>query len=185
MSYTKKIASSICLSILMFSISPLAMGSTTLKGLSPKNKHPKEEYLFVESADKATIKIIPGKDKTYTIVLKNIDPFVTYFSDRPIRDAGELSIEKFIEMWHHKNVNSFRENPPNAVLHAKKGGFFSDVQVFNFAIIVTEPYYDKKSGTLSFTAKPLPGNVDSLPESETFHHVSIFIDSVCLTCWGK
>jgi len=42
-------------------------------------------------------------------------PNVIYFSDRPARKAGHLSISEFIEMWD-KGVDSFKADPPNATL---------------------------------------------------------------------
>ena len=145
---------------------------------------PNAEYLFVESADKVYIKVDNSKDGTYTITLKNVDPLVTYFSDRPIRNAGELTVDKFLEIWQNDSNDSFKKNPPNAVLHAKKGDLFTDEHVFNFAIELSNPVYNKKERSLTFVAKPLPGNIDPMPNSITLHHVSLFIDSVCLTCWG-
>jgi len=170
--------------VAILSISPYTFASTAAKHIVKKNKH-EGTYLFVQSSTKATIKVNKNHEETYTITLKNVDPLVTYFSDRPIRNAGEVSMDKFLTLWYHKNENSFKITPPNAVLHAKKTNFFSPDHVFNFAIEITNPHYDRKSNTLIFIAKPLPGNVDPLPDFETLHHVSVFIDSVCLTCWGK
>lgn len=48
------------------------------------------------------------------LTLKGI-PLVVYFSDRPVRVAGHITLEKFVEIWD-KGVDSFNEDPPDAEL---------------------------------------------------------------------
>lgn len=163
-------------------LSPLAHSSSI-------TKHKHEAYLFVQSAKKVTIKANPEtahltRAKTYTIALEGTDPLITYFSDRPIRNAGEMPLVKFMKLWYQNDKNSFAENPPNAVLHVKKTRFFSENEVYDYALELSNARYNEKNKILTFTAKVLPGNVDKIPDYGVFDHVSLFIDSVCLTCWG-
>ncbi len=160
--------------------SPIANSSVVIKKSASKGN-----YLFVQSAKKVIIKANKSNEKTYTITLEQTDPLITYFSDRPIRNAGVMPLVEFMELWYHQNVNSFEKNPPNAVLHVKKTRVFSEDHVYDFALELTAPKYDKKLKTLTFTAKVLPGNVDKIPDSAVFDHVTLFIDSVCISCWGK
>ncbi len=46
-------------------------------------------------------------------------PNVIYFSDRPDRVAGHLSLKKFVEMWNQGD-DSFKAYPPNATLSVLK-----------------------------------------------------------------
>jgi hypothetical protein len=46
-------------------------------------------------------------------------PNVIYFSDRPDRVAGHLSLKKFVEMWNQGD-DSFKADPPNATLSVLK-----------------------------------------------------------------
>jgi len=64
-------------------------------------------YLFVLSATSGSL-------KGDTLTLNGV-PNVIYFSDRPARKAGHLSLEKFVEMWD-KGDDSFKADPPNATL---------------------------------------------------------------------
>ncbi len=64
-------------------------------------------YLFVLSATSGSL-------KGDTLTLNGV-PNVIYFSDRPARIAGHLSLEKFVELWN-KGVNSYKADPPNATL---------------------------------------------------------------------
>jgi len=64
-------------------------------------------YLFVISGTSGSL---DGD----TLTLNGV-PNVIYFSDRPARKAGHLSLEKFVEMWG-KGDDSFKADPPNATL---------------------------------------------------------------------
>jgi len=68
-------------------------------------------YLFVLSATSGSL-------KGDTLTLNGV-PNVLYFSDRPDRVAGHLSLEKFVEMWD-KGDDSFKADPPNATLSVLK-----------------------------------------------------------------
>ena len=65
------------------------------------------QYLFVLSAKSGTLK--DGK-----LTLKDV-PLVIYFSDRPNRIAGHMSVEQFVKMWG-EGKDSFKVDPPNAAL---------------------------------------------------------------------
>ena len=69
-------------------------------------------YLFVISGTSGSL----DGDK---LTLNGV-PNVIYFSDRPARKAGHLSVSEFIEMWD-KGVDSFKADPPNATLFRVEG----------------------------------------------------------------
>ncbi len=71
----------------------------------------KPGYLFVISGTSGSL-------KGDTLTLKGV-PNVLYFSNRPVRVAGHLSLEKFVELWN-KGVNSYKADPPNATLSVLK-----------------------------------------------------------------
>lgn len=66
-----------------------------------------QEFLYVLSAKS-------GAFDGGTLTLKDI-PLVIYFSDRPNRIAGHMSLEGFVRLWG-KGVDSFKSDPPNATL---------------------------------------------------------------------
>ena len=98
-------------------------------------------------------------------------PLVIYFSDRPHRISGQLSIEVFEQGWN-KGKDSFRNDPPNATLSIL--GKDGDT---NVVIELSDPKVKVKEGTISFAVKVLDGE---LPAS--FKHSTLFIDSICLLC---
>ncbi len=64
-------------------------------------------YLFVISGTSGSL-------KGDTLTLNGV-PNVLYFSDRPARKAGHMSLSEFIEMWN-KGSDSYKADPPNATL---------------------------------------------------------------------
>lgn len=162
--------------LLLVAVCPLA-------NATKPNAHPasnsKAEYLMVQSAQSADI-THNEKTNTYSVILQNVAPFVAYFSERPDRKAGSMHIDEFLKLWEHKGKNSFGANPPNADLHATE--LLSSSEAVNFPIELTNPVYNSKNKTLTYTAKPLNG-ANVLPNSAKVQHVLLFIDDVCLTCW--
>lgn len=71
-----------------------------------------EEVLYVVSA-------VSGSAGDGSLTLDGVDR-VLYFSDRPVRDAGHLTVEAFLDGWD-RGDDSFAADPPNAVLSLLDG----------------------------------------------------------------
>ena len=112
-------------------------------------------YLFVISGTSGSL-------KGDTLTLNGV-PNVLYFSDRPARKAGHLSVSEFIEMWD-KGVDSFKADPPNATLAVLKEDGAKDVVVELISVV-------HKSDSVIFKVAVLEGTI---PES--FRTTSLFID---------
>ena len=112
-------------------------------------------YLFVISGTSGSL----DGDK---LTLNSV-PNVVYFTDRPHRVAGHLSLEKFVESWN-KGVNSFKADPPNAVL-----SIFGENESKNTVVELMNP--EVKAGSISFNVKVLQGEV---PKS--VGPTSLFVD---------
>ena len=106
-----------------------------------------------------------GKMEGDRIILENV-PLVVYFSDRPHRLAGQLSIQVFAQGWD-QGSDSFRADPPNATL-----SILTDDGVQNAVIEISEPNVKVKEGSISFKVRVLDGEV---PKS--FGKSTLFIDS--------
>ncbi|MCP4231908.1 MAG: hypothetical protein GY771_17405, partial [bacterium] len=117
----------------------------------------KPEFLFVFSAKSGTF---DGD----TVTLKDV-PLVIYFSDRPYRIAGHISLGEFVELWGEGTV-SFEMDPPNATLSILKedGNIDIVVELTNPKLMVD---------TLMYRVKVIDGE---LPK--TFGESSIFIDDI-------
>jgi len=163
--------------------SSIVKAGTTTKPIEPKTEL-NVKYLFVQNANYATIEPVKDKPNTYTITLKQISPLVIFISDRPNRKTGQLPVEQFIKLWESKGSDSFKDNPPNAVLSSVHNSLFFSDKNANYGFELSSPSYDAKTKTLSYTAKGLEGT-SVVKESQTLEHISLFIDDVCLSCWGN
>ena len=84
---------------------------------SPKGAHVEEKasFLFVL---RAVTGVITKTNGGYTLTLKGMDDKVLYFSDRPVRKAGFITLTQFMDDWSKGN-DSFKKTPPNAaIVHA-------------------------------------------------------------------
>jgi hypothetical protein len=131
-------------------------------------------YSFIQSAQKAIFK--KNTDTSYTLVLKRIAPYVTYFSDKPNRKTNAMSLAKFMTLFETKNSN----NPLNADLHGTKFSFFSNNHQYNFVFELSNPQYDETFKTLSYTAKLLQGSTVPTKDSDIMYDVTLFIDNILL-----
>lgn len=147
----------------------------------PTKANSNEKYLFVQSVHQAKIEKNKQDPSTYTITLHNVSPFVTCFSERPVRKAAQVPISQLLSLWEMKNADGFKMNPPNADINAVHET--EDKAPINFLVELTNPVYNKENQTLTYTAKPLVGNIVSMPDNATLHHVNLFIDDVCVGCW--
>ncbi len=86
-----------------------------------------------------------------------------YFSDRPYRIAGHISLKKFVEQWG-KGADSFKADPPNATL-----SIFNEKGNKNVVVELSIPQL--KGNTLIYKIRVLEGNI---PKS--FKPSSLFID---------
>jgi hypothetical protein len=118
-----------------------------------KSKNP--QFLFVLSAESGTY--ADGK-----LTLDNV-PLVVYFSDRPKRIAGHMSLERLIDSWN-KGSDSFKKDPPNATL-----SIFDENGNKNIVLELQKPIMSGK--TISFNVRALQGSVPS-----EFAACSLFID---------
>ncbi len=116
----------------------------------------KPSYLIVLSATS-------GKVEGDTLTLNGV-PSAVYFTDRPQRKAGHLSIEKFIETWNRGSDN-FKIIPPNATLSVLKEDGAKNV-------VVELKSVEQKGGLLVFKVALLEGNIKG-----KFGTCSLFIDA--------
>ena len=122
-------------------------------------------YLFVLSATSGSL-------KGDTLTLNGV-PNVIYFSDRPARKTGHITLTRFVKMWD-KGEDSFKSDPPNGVLSVlKKDGGQN--------VVVELKSAEMKKGSLYFNVEVLEGDL-TIP----FGSASIFIDppQECAICSG-
>ena len=125
------------------------------------------EHVIDDSKNTGYLFVISGTSDSLdgdTLTLNGV-PNVIYFSDRPARKAGHLSVSEFIEMWD-KGVDSFKADPPNATLSVLKEGEARNV-------VVELTGVEQKKDSVVFKVVLLEGK-----GIESFEASSLFIDII-------
>ena len=77
----------------------------------------KVQLMFVQTSEDLKVN---SKDKTLRLV--NVNPQTLYFSDRPKRVAGNLTMPAYFDEWTAKaGPDNFKNDPPNATLSVYEG----------------------------------------------------------------
>jgi len=123
------------------------------------------EHVIDDSKNTGYLFVISGTSGSLdgdTLTLNGV-PNVIYFSDRPARVAGHLSLEKFVEMWDQGD-DSYKADPPNATLSVLKKDGAKNVVVELISVV-------QKSGSVVFKSVVLEGNITG-----HFNTGTLFID---------
>jgi len=129
------------------------------------------EHVIDDSKNPGYLFVISGTSGSLdgdTLTLNGV-PNVIYFSDRPVRVAGHLSLEKFVESWN-KGSDSYKADPPNATLSVLTKDGAKNVVVELMSV-------EQKSGSVVFKISVLDGHI-----RESFERSTLFIDDYE---WGK
>ena len=86
-----------------------------------------------------------------TLVLSGVDESTPWFTDRPYREAGQITTAEFVALFSEEGANSFAADPPNADFTCKSGG-----EVVNQVVTLTDPVLDETAGTLTYTVALVP-----------------------------
>ncbi len=153
-------------------ITAMATTSADRTTLITTQSKQKASFLFVLRADTG---VFTKTDGGYTLTLKGMDDKVLYFSDRPVRKAGFITMTQFMGDWA-KGKNSFQANPPNAaIVHAalktNEKGIAQAIPVE-----LTHPVFSANG--LTFHLKDIQGKI----RLGIRHDVTFFIDAaICNT----
>jgi hypothetical protein len=116
------------------------------------------ELLFVQTGGKFTL----GGGE---LRLEDASPNTLYFTDRPERIVGKVTTKDFVDHWASGD-DSFKSDPPNAVLTADNGATAEEVTVE-----LRNPRLD--GAALVYDVKVLSG-----PDSLSGEWASLFIDLI-------
>jgi len=100
-------------SLLMLAALPMFTGKSLAQ--TAESKAP-VELMFVQTAEK-----MQSDDKTLRLV--NVGKQTLYFSDRPNRVAGNLTMQAYMDEWKAgSGADDFASDPPNATLSVYESG---------------------------------------------------------------
>ena len=117
------------------------------------------QFLFTLSSDGGTY-------SDGVLTLEDV-PVVVYFSDRPYRLSGSISIETFAHQWNEQ-TGVFMSDPPNGTL-----SILGDGGATNVVVEVSDLGLDEEAGTLTFQTRILDGDMP-----DTFGVATLFIDGL-------
>ena len=135
-----------------------ATGEMTQETTATAPEEDAVEYLFVQHAEGVTL-------AESVLTLEGVGDDVLYFSDRPHRIVGRVTLEDFLGSWH-EGEESFAEVPPNAVLTVKQEDELRDLTV-----VLKDPVLTERS--LAYQVEVLDG-----PESGSGAFAALFIDVI-------
>jgi len=124
----------------------------------PRNPESSPQFLFVQSAKAFTY--ADGK-----LSLHGVSPHTIYFSDRPARIAGHVTVQEYID-WGRDAEDSFTKDPPNATLSIIAGD-----EARNIVMVLKDAQLE--GDTLNYQVRILEGE---MPEGGGVN--SLFIDII-------
>jgi hypothetical protein len=144
--------------IIGLGMAPLATIVPRIANSTQEDKKHEIEYLFVQSAQSATL-------ENGVLTLKSVAHSTIYFSDRPERISGHTPTETFVSQWGVGEDN-FKSNPPNAAL-----SLFNDKVPEEIVLTLKNPRI--KNGDLIYDVEVIEGNLIASGNAS-----SLFIDVI-------
>jgi hypothetical protein len=128
-----------------------------------EDKPAQEEWLFVHTAEEAQV-------TNNTTIVMPVTRDVFAFTDRPYRKHAYMTGEQFASMWAKAGSDSFKTDPPNAVLTWVEGEDVKEAEV-----VITGASIDGNS--ITYTTNSHPNTVG------TIKSVNLFVDNIA-ACGG-
>ena len=126
-----------------------------------------QQHVADESAEPDFLLVLNGRSGSIEgdkLALSGV-PSVIYFSDRPARIAGQMTMKDFLDTWY-KGSDSFAIDPPNATLSLLGPEGPSDIVIELVSVSLGD------DGSISFDIRVLKGT----PPSGVFGAATLFID---------
>ena len=111
------------------------------------------ELIYIQQAKVAELLHNPDRLGTYLLKLSGNDKTLVYFSDKPDRVAGTLTLAQFVKTW--QSSTSTQDNQPNAVISYMEFKATTEYGVGADILQLSNPKYDAGTDTVTFVAKPL------------------------------
>jgi hypothetical protein len=128
---------------------------------TPQGEAKTADFLFVQNAGEMSFDKASGK-----LTLKQISPVTIFFTDRPVRIAGNMRTSAFVPFWS-EGKDSFAKDAPNANLSVLE----KDKAVADIVVVLRNPAL--KGADLSYDVQVLEG---AMPASGG--PASLFIDVI-------
>ena len=132
-----------------------------------------EEWLFVHTAEEAQV-------TNNTTIVMPVTRDIFAFTDRPYRKHAYMTGQQFASLWADSGSNSFKTDPPNAVLTWVEGEDVKEAEV-----VVTGASLDGKS--MTYTVMGINIQQEGMAYREhkgyTINNVSVFFDGSAIVVY--
>jgi uncharacterized protein YjbI with pentapeptide repeats len=126
----------------------LASSGASAAGAEPGAPATQEiKQMFLQNATRGTFEKIPGTG-LYRLRLEGVSPRVTWFSDRPARDAGVIPVRGFVESWRGFGFSADHPNAALTITGARSRGH-------TVVLELSRPRYTAARRTLRYIARPI------------------------------
>lgn len=172
--------------------------------LNTEDKAPKasevttRSLLFVYEGENAELEPIGGSGTEFTlsVPIASKESKVTWFTDRPNRDAGHMSYENFVKLYYSNAKDSFKIDPPNVAIQLGSTTLIAEMtepkiitgtnnaeSIIATFTLVSGSAKDEMVSEKSFIASHVSrsGQVKSIGGARTIERVSIFVDDMFQT----
>ena len=109
---------------------------------------------FVQTVNNAKLLANSGQANQYTLTLYGVNPYITYYFDRPSRSTGLATIKGFVAAWD-VGSNSFAVNNPNAILYAGEVNGQNNLGQTAYVVQLSNPRYDLVQNQMTYSVTPL------------------------------
>ena len=120
------------------------------KSYSQMNLSPNDKMLFILHAQDGHLEQDGSQRNRYRLTLYNVSRDVTFFTERPARKAGRISIEQFLKI--------FGQEKPNAGLVSSLGPKRSRTHFSDIPVTLINPRYDKENDRMTIDVEILGRN---------------------------
>jgi hypothetical protein len=161
------------------------------------NASAQPSLLFVYGGPNAEIIRTDGNDTQFELVvpIESEESLVTWFTDRPDRDAGTLTYKAFLDFFTESGSDSFKNDPPNVAIAYNGNTVIAEMtepeittsndNSLSFRAtftLIDNPQDENSDASNGFIAGHVERSGDNqLTDIEKLDHVTVFVDN--LTCW--
>jgi hypothetical protein len=161
------------------------------------NASAQPSLLFVYGGPNAEIIQTDDNDTQFELVvpIESEESLVTWFTDRPDRDAGTLTYKAFLDFFTESGSDSFKNDPPNVAISYNGNTVIAvmtepEITTSNdnslafraTFTLIDNPQDENSDASKGFIAGHVERSGDNqLTDIEKLDHVTVFVDN--LTCW--
>lgn len=127
--------------------------------------------LFIQTAEEIIVKQNPKNPERWMVTLLNVSPDVSYFSEKPKKIAGKITIDNFLEEWKLGPKSN-----PNGSLVTQFSYSNLEGDGTKKLISLSNPRFDNRNRTITYDAQN-PSGKNNLSEGRHAEPV-LFIEKV-------